>query len=166
MIRSKTTRSSCILTSHLRCSNPHTVRNPGNFHQHGERDGHHPGWQGCARRNGNALQEDDSLPGVFLKKTDTITDSNGNYLFSDVKVTTNPPESKVIFGMKTYRVSASYTDSEGSLHVVNKSFPLYNPNVILGIGRSEEPARNMSANLQFDYSTLGLDQDPDRATGR
>ena len=101
------------------------------------------------------LQEDDSLPGVFLKKADMITDRNGNYLFSDVKVTTNPPESKVIFGMKTYRVSASYTDTEGSLHVVNKSFPLYHPNVILGIGRSEEPARNMSANLQFDYSTLG-----------
>ncbi len=32
-----------------------TVRNPGDFHQHGERDGHHPGWQGCARRSGNAL---------------------------------------------------------------------------------------------------------------
>jgi hypothetical protein len=100
-------------------------------------------------------QEDDSLPGVFHKKTDTITDSNGNYRFSDVKVTSNPPDNKVIYGMKTFRISASYTDTDGALHVANKSFPLYNPNVILGIGKSEEPARNMSANLQFDYSTLG-----------
>jgi hypothetical protein len=100
-------------------------------------------------------QEDDSLPGVFLKKADTTTDSNGNYRFSDVKVATNPPESKVYFGMKTFKVSASYTDSDGAPHVINKTFPLYNPNVILGIGRSEESARNMSANLQFDYSTMG-----------
>jgi hypothetical protein len=61
----------------------------------------------------------------------------------------------VIFGMKTFRVSATYTDTQGNLHIKNQSFPLYNPNVILGIGQSELSARNMTADLQMDYSTNG-----------
>jgi hypothetical protein len=100
-------------------------------------------------------QSSDDNPNDFLKEAETIANNNGYYQFNDVKVTTNPPNNDVIFGMKTFRVSSTYTDSQGNTHVMNKSFPLYNPNIILGIGGTEMTARNMTANLQIDYTNNG-----------
>ncbi len=100
-------------------------------------------------------QSSDSASGNYFKKADTTTNNNGYYQFNDVKVTSDPPENKVIYAMKTFRVSATYTDPQGNVRVKNQSFPLYHPNVLLGMAGSEQSARNMTQNLQFDYSTLG-----------
>ncbi|MGA9140062.1 MAG: PEGA domain-containing protein [Methanocella sp.] len=100
-------------------------------------------------------QSTDVGTGNFLKKAETTSDSNGYYQFSDVKVTSDPPDNKEVYARKEYRVSATYTDPAGNPHVQNYSFSLYNPNVILGIGQTEQSARNMTADLKMDYSTTG-----------
>ncbi len=91
--------------------------------------------------------------GALVKKAEATTDASGNYRFENVQVTSD--DGSEVFGMKTFRVSASYRDPQGTVHITNKSFPLYHPNVILGIGQSEMSARNMSADLEIDYTNLG-----------
>jgi hypothetical protein len=120
--------------------------------------------------NGTVMFQDGSgIPGVtvslwqstdvgignFIKKAETTSDANGYYQFSDVKVTSDPPDNKEVYARKEYRVSATYTDPAGTAHVQNYSFSLYHPNVILGIGQTEQSARNMTADLKMDYSTSG-----------
>jgi len=100
-------------------------------------------------------QISDDTSGTYYKKGDTTTDYNGHYQFNDVKVTSNPPENKEIYAMKTFRVSATFTDPQGNVYVKNQSFPLYHPNLLLGFAHSEQSARNLTADLQFDYSTTG-----------
>jgi len=108
-------------------------------------------------------QSSDDGSGTYYKQADTTTDAIGNYLFSDVKVTTDPPVNEEIYGMKTFRVLATFADSQGAVHVRNQSFPLYNPNVILGLGQSEAEARNVIADLQIDYANSGADPRNDNA---
>ncbi len=100
-------------------------------------------------------QARDSGLGNFIKKAEAITDSNGFYQFDDVKVTSDPPENAVVYGHKEFMVSATYTDPEGIAHTQNYTFSLYHPNVILGIGQTEQSARNMTADLKVDYSKTG-----------
>jgi hypothetical protein len=136
-------------------SNPVPAEIPGTFVNTVNGTVTYQDGKGVAGAAVSLWQSSDDSSGNFYKKADTTADNNGYYQFNDVKVTTNPPENKDFFGMRTFRVSATYTDPQGNLHIKNQSFPLYNPNVILGIGQSEQSARNMTAPLQFDYSTLG-----------
>jgi hypothetical protein len=108
-------------------------------------------------------QSSDDSSGMYYKKAETTTDASGNYLFSDVKVTTDPPVNEVIYGMKTFRVSATFTDTQGIAHVKNQSFPLYNPNVILGLGQSVTEARNVSADLRINYMNSGANNSIDNS---
>ncbi|RPJ50769.1 MAG: carboxypeptidase regulatory-like domain-containing protein, partial [Methanobacteriota archaeon] len=120
--------------------------------------------------NGTVMYQDGTgIPGItvslwqstdggtsnLLKKAEATTDSNGFYQFNDVKVTSDPPENAEVYARKEFRVSATYTDPQGASHIQNYSFALYNPNVILGIGQTEQSARNMTADLKMDYTTNG-----------
>lgn len=133
-------------------SNPEPAQIPGTFVNTVNGTVTYKDGKGIPGAKVSLWQSTDDSIGYSLK-AETFTDSNGLYTFNDVKVTSN--DGKEIYGMKTFRVSATFTDSQGNDHVQNKSFPLYHPNIILGIGGNEQSARNMTADLQFDYSTKG-----------
>jgi hypothetical protein len=136
-------------------SNPTPAQIPGTFINTVNGTVAYKDGTGVANAAVSLWQSSDDTSGNYYKKSDTTTDSNGYYQFSDVKVTSDPPEIKTIYAMKTFWVSATYTDPDGNVRVKNQSFPLYNPNILLGMAGSEQSARNMTQNLQFDYSTLG-----------
>jgi hypothetical protein len=100
-------------------------------------------------------QSADDITRPPTKKAEARTDVNGVYQFYDVRVTSDPPDGSEIFGMKKFTVSTSFTDPEGNTLVKNESFNLYHPNVLFGIGKMEESARNVTIDLQFDYARSG-----------
>jgi hypothetical protein len=136
-------------------SNPDPEEIPGNFVNTVNGTVSYKDGKGVAGATVSLWQISDDTSGTYYKKADTTTDYNGHYQFNDVRVTSNPPENKEVYAMKTFRVSASFNDPQGNVYVKNQSFPLYHPNILLGFAHSEQSARNLTANLQYDYSLLG-----------
>lgn len=96
---------------------------------------------------------DDGMSG-FYKVDETKTDGSGYYQFYDAKVKSDPPNPDVVFASKKFYVSTTFTDPQGTPFTENKTFILYHPNVILGLGM-EQAAHNPTLNLTVDYSQQG-----------